>query len=163
MDDDTMVDDKVAVLKPTPYHRPPGAASPPPDDAATAALPGLADPYKAAGTPENNEVSRLVLVMGKDGFKPGGSAYIFVQYVHLSLGEFGFDADGQWFRFGVADFEPKMVKVCGYDILRLADYISLRRLPWIRQADRDFRPPGGISHGPVITRIDVTDWMRLQG
>ena len=62
-----------------------------------AMLPALSDPYKAAGTPENGEVSRLVLVMGKDGFKPGGTAYYFLQYVHIGMGEFGFSDDGQWF------------------------------------------------------------------
>jgi hypothetical protein len=55
-----------------------------------ATLPGLNDPYKAAGTPESGEVTRLVLIMGKDGFKLGASAYVILQYVHIGLGEFGF-------------------------------------------------------------------------
>ena len=54
------------------------------------------DPYKAMGTPDNSEISRLVLIMGKDGFKPGATAYYFLQYVHIGLGEFGFDAGGQF-------------------------------------------------------------------
>ena len=92
------------------------AASRPDRDAM---LPALTDPYKAAGTADNGEVSRLVLIMGKDGFKPGATAYYLMQYVHIGLGEFGFDADGQIFRFVFSDIQPKLVTVpgvacCGY-------------------------------------------------
>ena len=48
-------------------------------------LPALNDPYKAAGIVDG-EVSRLVLVMGKDGFRIGHTAYIMLQYVHLGIG-----------------------------------------------------------------------------
>jgi hypothetical protein len=126
-----------------------------------ALLPALGDPYKAAGTPDSGEISRLVLVMGKDGFKPEGTAYYFLQYVHLSLGEFGFWDDGQWFTFIWSDVQPKLVTVRGRNLLRISDYISLRRLPWIRQADRDFRGAAPRDE-PIITRIELTDWVRLQ-
>ena len=34
-------------------------------------------------------------------------------------------------------------------------------MPWIRQADRDFRPANGIEDKePFITRIEVEDWKR---
>ena len=101
--------------------------------------------------------------MGKDGFKAGGRAYYALQYVHISMGEFGFWDDGQWFNFLWSDLQPKLVTVRGRNLLRGWDYISLRRMPWIRQADRDFR--GGYGAGddePSITRIEVTDWKRKE-
>ena len=126
-----------------------------------ALLPALSDPYKAAGTADNTEVSRLVLVMGKDGFLSGQTAYIAFQYVHLSMGEFGFTTDGQWFSFIVSDLQPKLVTVHGRNVLKIFDQISLRRIPWIRQADRDFRAGNGVgSTEPVITRLKVEDWKR---
>ena len=126
-----------------------------------ALLPGLTTAYKAGGNVENNEVSRLVLIMGKEGFKPGATAYVSLQYVHLGLGEFGFTADGQWFRFVFADLRPKLVTVHGRNLRRMFDYIGLRRLPWIRQADRDFRSAAGaIDHEPIITLIEIEDWER---
>lgn len=123
-----------------------------------AKLPGENDPYQAAGMADSGEVSRLVLVMGKDGFRPGGIAYYFLQYVHISMGEFGFEADGQWFTFIWSDVQPKLITVRGRNVLRYCDYISLRRLPWIRQADRDFRG-GAAGNDPIITRIEIADWV----
>jgi hypothetical protein len=124
-----------------------------------AKLPGLADPYQAAGLAEHNEVSRLVLVMGKDGFTAGGVAYHFLQYVHISRGGFGFYDDGQRFTFLWSDLEPKQVTVRGRNLLRICDYISLRRMPWIRVADRDFRAGAGAeSEAPIITGIEIVDW-----
>jgi hypothetical protein len=123
-------------------------------------LPAMNDPYKAAGTPDKGEISRLVLVMGKDGFKPGATAYYFVQYVHMGLGEFGFDADGQFFRFVVSDVQPKRVTLHGRNLLGICDHISLRRMTWVRQADRDFRRADNVAgEEPVITRIEVKDWL----
>jgi hypothetical protein len=124
-------------------------------------LPDARDPYQAAGLVENSEISRLVLVMGRDGFKAGGRAYYFLQYVHISMGEFGFWDDGQFFQFMFSDIEPKLVTVRGRNLLRISDYISLRRMPWIRQADRDFRGSAA-SDEPIITRIEVTDWKRKE-
>ena len=80
-----------------------------------------------------------MLVMGKDGFRLGGTAYHLIQYVHISIGEFGFTANGQVFRFLFADLQPKLVTVEGRNLLRMCDQIALKRMPWIRQADRDFR------------------------
>lgn len=111
----------------------------------TALLPALNDPYKAGGFVDN-KVSRLVLVMGKDGFHFGETAYIAFQYVHLGMGEFGFTADGQVFNFVISDIQPKLVTVRGRNVLRIFDYISLRRMPWIRQADRDY-PVNRWHHG----------------
>jgi len=125
-----------------------------------ALLPALTDPYAAGGFVEN-EVSRLVLVMGKDGFRIGGSAYIVFQYVHMGIGQLGFTANGQVFSFVFADLQPKLVTVHGRNLQRIFDYISLRRMPWIRQADRDFRAVGSTpDNEPFISRIDVADWKR---
>jgi hypothetical protein len=150
-----MPGDVIESLKNDAYSR-----APQPSRAETEALlPDLTTLYKAAGTPDNGEISRLVLVMGKDGFKPEGTAYYFLQYVHLSMGEFGFWDDGQWFTFIWSDVQPKLVIVRGRNLLRITDYISLRRLPWIRQADRDFR--GAVPRDePIITRIEIRDWVR---
>ena len=86
-----------------------------------------------------------MLVMGKDGFRPGGRRLLCSCNTCISgLGEFGFAADGgQCFRFVIADLQPKLVTVHGRNLLRICDYIGLRRMPWIRQADRDFRPGDG--------------------
>ena len=60
-----------------------------------------------------------------------------------------------------ADIQPKLVTVHGRNLLRIFDYIGLRRMPWIRQADRDFRAVGGpADNEPIITLIDVQDWKR---
>lgn len=155
---------------PTAYRREeePDAKPAAPDPAASAAkpadkaalLPALTDPYAAGGFVEN-EVSRLVLVMGKDGFRIGGSAYIVFQYVHMGIGQLGFTANGQVFSFVFADLQPKLVTVHGRNLQRIFDYISLRRMPWIRQADRDFRAVGGTSDEPFISRIVIEDWKRM--
>jgi hypothetical protein len=124
----------------------------------TALLPSLNDPYRAAGFADN-EVNRLVLVMGKDGFRLGGTAYIFLQYMTIGTGELGFTADGQFFRFLFADIQPKLVTVYGRNLQRICDSISLRRMQWIRQADRDFRASDGMADDdPIITKIDIRDW-----
>ena len=149
--------DKVHAYNPGGYARGADAAE------KAALLPGLNTKYKAAGTAENNEVSRLVLIMGKDGFRPGGTAYHFIQYVHISMGEFGFTPDGQAFRFVFSDIQPKLVTVHGRNLLRTCDYIALRRMPWVRQADRDFRAVDAVEDTePLITRIEVTDWMPMR-
>jgi hypothetical protein len=126
-----------------------------------ALLPALNDPYAAGGFVES-EVSRLVLVMGKDGFRIGGNAYIVLQYVHMGIGQLGFTANGQVFSFVFADLQPKLVTVHGRNLQRIFDYISLRRMPWIRQADRDFRAVGSVpDNDPFISRIEVEDWKRM--
>jgi hypothetical protein len=151
-------DDKVAPLKPEPFLRvvAEAKASGKPDN--NALLPSPDEPYQAAGFATESELSRLVLVMGKEGFKAGGTAYVTLQYVHLGLGEFGYDDDGQWFTYLFSDLQPKRLKCRGRNILRYFDYIGLRRLPWIRLADRDFRLVGGANDEPIFTRIEITDW-----
>jgi len=166
MKDDGGDDKKAERLKPLPFVRPAGKARPEKE----ALLPSLGDPYQAAGFADS-EASRLVLIMGKDGFKPGGTAYYFLQYVHIGLGEFGFEAGGQFFRFVFADIQPKLVTVHGRNLLRMCDAVALRRVLWARQAeaDRDFRAEpapakaggGGVgSSEPFISRIEVADWVR---
>ena len=148
MGDETRID-------PTIYLREPASSE------KAALLPSLNTAYKASGTVDN-EVSRLVLVMGKDGFRPGGNAYVALQYVHMGVGEFGFTANDQVFRFVFSDIQPKLLTVHGRNLLRIFDYICLRRMPWIRQTDRDFRAiDAGMDTEPVITRIDIDDWQRL--
>jgi hypothetical protein len=127
-----------------------------------ALLPGLNTEYKAAGFTDN-EVSRLVLIMGKDGFRLGHHAYITLQYVHIGIGQFGFTANGQVFSFVFSDIQPKLVTVHGRNLLRIFDYIGLRRMPWIRQTDRDFRAVDGVANNePIITLIEISDWLRKE-
>src|SRR4051812_34753748 len=146
--------------KPEQFYRTTAAAIP--EKEPEALLPSFTDPYQAAGFVEK-EVSRLVLIMGHDGFTPGGTAYHFLQYVHIDMGEFGFTANGQVFHFVFSGRQPKLVTVHGRNLVRICDYISLRRMQWIRQADRDFRPVDAADDDePIITLIEVTDWMRLQ-
>src|SRR4051794_41370945 len=75
-------DDVAEILKPRTFDRTARAAE------KEAKLPAFDDDYVAAGNPEHGEVSRLVLVMGKEGFAAGATAYRFLQYVHISMGEF---------------------------------------------------------------------------
>jgi hypothetical protein len=125
-----------------------------------ASLPEPGDEYRAMGFAENSEVARIVLIMGREGFAPGGVAYYAFQYVHIGRGEFGFDGDGQWFRFGFSDLQPKRATVRGRNLLRMFDLVSLRRVPWIRMTDRDFRAIGGDNDNePVVTTITVEDWV----
>jgi hypothetical protein len=157
MSDDRLRSEALERLRPRPYVRTAGAA----EDAAEAdALwPRFNDPYRAAGKPENHEIPRLVVVMGKDGFKPGATAYHILQYPHIGSAEFGFDADGQWFRVPFYEMRrPRLLSACGRGILRYCDYIGLRRMPWIRMSDRDFQPGDGeADDAPIFTRIEVTD------
>jgi hypothetical protein len=123
--------------------------------AAQAALPDLNSPYKAAGTADNGEVSRLVVIFGKDRFRVGQTAYVAFQYTDVGRGECDITEGGHCFRFPFHDpLEPKLLIVRGRNLLRIFDYIGLRRLPWIRQAERDVRLG---DDEPVITWIDIQD------
>ena len=125
-----------------------------------ALLPDPADPYKADGF-VGDEASCLVLIMGKDGFLAGETAYFVFQYVHIGMGQFGFTASGQWFSYVFSDIQPKLVTVHGRNLLRMYHQIGLRRVPWIRQADRDYRQPGvSTDTEPFISRLKVEDWKR---
>lgn len=126
-----------------------------------ALLPAMNDPYKAAGFADS-EVNRLVLVMGRDGFRIGENAYVAFQYVHIDIGQFGFTANGQVFSFVISGLQPKLVTVHGRNVLKIFDQISLRRIPWIRQADHDYRAVGGIGGTEsIITKLEVEDWRRM--
>ena len=102
----------------------------------------------------------LVIVMGKNGFRIGSTAYVTLQYVHLGTGLLGFTANGQVFSFLFSDLQPKLLTVHGRNLLRMYHHIGLRRIAWIRQTDRDFRLVGDDADEPVITRIDVSNWKR---
>ena len=155
MDDDT--DGKVKALRPVPYVRSPvtGRAA-----ESETFWPTLTDAYKAAGTPDTDAIPRLVVVMGRDRFKPGGgTAYYALPYSDMGVGEFGFEADGQWFRFPFNEPGRRVIlKAAMARHPAPGDYISLRRMPWIRLADRDFRPADGLSDDePIFTQIEVEE------
>ena len=64
-------------------------------------------------------------------------------------------------RFVMADLQPNLVKLHGRNMLRICDYILLRRMPWIRLADRDFRAADDVAGTePIFTRFEVADWKR---
>lgn len=118
------------------------------------------DVYKAAGTPDNDAIPRLVVVMGRDRFKAGDQpAYYTLPYHDMGVGEYGFGKDGQWFR--IPFNEPgrsRLLEAHGRNILGIGDYISLYRMPWIRLADRDFRPGDGEDDDtPIFTHISVEE------
>jgi hypothetical protein len=169
--------DDQAALKPSPYARmagkarqaADGAGEPAPagdgDGNEPALWPSFTDPYQAAGNPAKNEMTRLVVVLGREGMKPDATARMIFQYPLLDIGAGGVTASGdQWFSFLWSGLEPMQVKVYGRNLERICDYISLRRMPWIRVADRDFRPAelapadagGGADDTPVITHIEIT-------
>ena len=119
-------------------------------------LPNDRDPYKAAGTQSNASLTRFCCIMGEEGFRPGGVAYRFFQYVHLdSDTDFGFTKDGQIMTLRFAGLRPVTVTVRGRNLLRICDYIHLHRLPWIRVADRDFAE----GSKEIITSIEVSELM----
>ncbi len=121
-----------------------------------AMLPGRDDLYRAAGY-SDSETNRLVLVMGRHGFRIGGTAYIFLQYMYISSVELGFTDDGQVFRFVLSDTQSKLVTVYGQNLTQICDDISLRKLQWIREAGQDFTAPVS-GDDPIITCIDIDDW-----
>jgi hypothetical protein len=120
-----------------------------------AALPGMNDLYQAAGYADS-ELNRLVLVMGKEGFRAGGTAYIFMQYMYIGTVELGFTDDGQVFRFVLSDTQPRLVTVYGQNLVELCDQISQRKLQWIRECDEGFRAPA-TGDDAVITKIGMCD------
>ena len=124
-----------------------------------ALLPGLNSPYKASSTVDG-EVPRLVVIMGKDGFRIGSVAYVTLQYAHLGTGVLVFTATGQVVSFLFSDLQPKLLTIHGRNLLRIYHHIGLKRMAWIRQTDRDFTLVGDEADEPVITRIEVCDWKR---
>jgi hypothetical protein len=125
-----------------------------PERAAT--LPGRDDLYRAAGYADS-ETNRLVLVMGRHGFRIGGTAYVFLQYMYIETVELGFTDEGQVFRFVLSDTQPKLVTVHGQNLVQICDDISLRKLQWIREAGQDFTAPVS-GDDPIITCIEICDW-----
>jgi hypothetical protein len=125
-----------------------------------ALLPSPGDAYKAMALASNKSLTRLCIVMGKEGFRAGAKAYRFYQYVHLdSDTDFGFTEDGQQFTLRFAGQEPKELVVRGRNLLKCCDYIHLHRMSWIRVADRDFRREDGTADmEPVIRSIDIREW-----
>jgi hypothetical protein len=121
------------------------------------AWPGIADPYRAAATPENDALPRLVVVMGSDRFKPGNlPAYYTLPYHDMGIAECGFGDGFQWFRIPFHESgRARLLEARGRSILRIFDYISLSRMPWIRLADRDFR--GADTDTPIFTHISVEE------
>ena len=121
-----------------------------------AMLPGRDDLYRAAGYADS-ETNRLVLVMGRHGFRIGGTAYVFLQYMYIGTIELGFTEEGQVFRFVLSDTQPKLVTVHGQNLVQICDDISQRKMEWIREAGQDFTAPAS-SDDPIITCIDISDW-----
>jgi hypothetical protein len=140
---------KVTPLTPSMYRRNERAAN-----QQKAALPSPDDPYEASGTGDAHEQPVLVLIMG-------APPYHAFEYVHVQNVVWDVTPGGEEvIRFVYAGFEPKRAAVYGDDLLRMWHQIVLRQIAWIRVARRDFRPVGAASAGPVITRIEVTDWTR---
>ena len=102
-------------------------------------------------------MNRLVLVMGKDGFTIGGTAYVFLPYMYIGAVELGFTAEGQVFRFIVTEAQSRLVTVSGHNLTHVCDHIAQRRMQWIRESDQDFRVPAS-GDDPIITRIDIREW-----
>jgi hypothetical protein len=155
MDDDKKdgAGDRVTALTPKSYIRTATARG-----ETEAAWPSLTDPYKAAGNADNEAITRLVVVMGHERFKPGKEpAYYTLLYHDMGTGEYGFEADGQWFRIPFQESGgTRPLTASGRNILRIGDYISLCRMPWIRVADRDFRPGDGAdADTPIFTHLSV--------
>ena len=87
---------------------------------ATPCFPAAAIRTRLPG-PNGESLTRLVCIMGRDGFQPGGKAYRFFQYVHLdSDTDFGFTKDGQAVTLRFAGMKPVAVIVRGRNLLRSA-------------------------------------------
>jgi hypothetical protein len=121
-------------------------------------LPGPGDPYRAAGMPDTQPLTRLCCIMSRDGFQKGGQAYRYFQYVHLdSNTSLGFTEQGQVITLRFAGSKTVEVRIVGRNLLRICDGIHQHRIPWLRVADRDFRGSGEPGNSPVITGISVEE------
>jgi hypothetical protein len=122
-----------------------------------AALPEPGDDYKAAGREDSHEIPGLVVIVADAA---GGMSHFSFEYRHIVNLELGFPpAGGVAFTFLYSGLRPKLVIAKGDLLLRTWQLIGLGRVPWIRQARRDFRP-AGTSKEPVIASIQVIDWVR---
>ena len=128
--------------------------------AALAALPGEDTPYQAAGMANTHECNLLVVILGKDGFRPGHIPYHGFEYPHIGNLKFGFTEAGYLFRFIYSGPEPEEVILHGEGdgVLRIWHQIGERQIPWIRMAERDFRPAGAAADAPIFTSISVRPW-----
>jgi hypothetical protein len=121
-------------------------------------LPGPGDPYRAAGAPDPQPLTRLCCIMGRDGFQRGAQAYRYFQYVHLdSDTSLGFTDQGQVITLRFAGSKTVEVTIYGRNLLRICDGIHQHRIPWVRMADRDFRGGGEPGNAPIITGISVEE------
>jgi hypothetical protein len=59
--------------------------------------------------------------------------------------------DYRWFIIEFNEPEKWRVTVCGRNLEKYYDYITQHRLPWIREAERDFAGDGE----PIITSIEI--------
>ncbi len=83
------------------------------------------------------------------------------QYVHLGIGQFGFTANGQLFSYVFCRHPAEAGYGAWPQPSANFDLITLRRMPWIRQGDRDFRAVGAAPDSEAfISRIEVEDWQR---
>ena len=131
------------------------------------ALPGLDDPYQAVSRVTGHPETCLCIIMGDAGFKDGGKAYRFFQYVHLNSNtDFGFTRDrhGQTLQvmtLRFTDIEPVVVIIRGVNLLRACHNIHKHRIAWIRllETGRAF-PSGELDRGKkaeIITSIEILE------
>ena len=154
-----MGDGKVATLIAKPYMRTGEAAAKGKEAEELPPWPSFTDPYQAAGNPDSDALTDLVIILGRDAARPGQFAYRIFQYVHIDEGGGGTTASGeQFFSFLFSGRRPKILTVYGRNLLRTCRYIARHRMPWIRVADRDFRPGDGQdADAAIITRITIED------
>jgi hypothetical protein len=146
------MDDEDMNRKVLEFKRPPAVAP------ADPFWPDLAAPYRAAGKPSDADIPRLLVVMGKEGFQPGGTAFHTLPYRLIDEGGLGYDDDGEWFFFLFGCARPVRLLARGRNLRRICDAIARHRMPWIRVADRDFRPCDGLDDDvPIFTHIEVEE------
>ena len=133
---------------------------PRPADEERASLPGLNDPYKAAAFREQRGKPPRA-GHGQGRLQPGQRLYRFCNTCISAWASSASRPTARCSASSSADLQPKLVTVHGRNLLRICDYISLRRMPWIRAGGSGF--PGAAmacGHEPIITRIEVEDWKR---
>ena len=123
--------------------------SPGREDDEAVSLPGPGDDYRAAGRPANHAIPRLHFILGDRTIS-------FCQYAELtSFGKF-FPATGGTGESFILYFNgrvPMEILVEGRNLWAIFDYISVHRLPWVRELlkGRDFED----ERASVIHRITI--------